>query len=146
MFVLTGCAKSSQSNSTRSHSESTENVQKIVVTINGKKLKAHLNNSSAARSFAKEMPVTLKFRDFSNMPEKIADMDHALPIQGMPTGHAGTKGSIGYWSPQHRIVFYWGMEDYYEGIHIIGEFDSKNYREVIKNMDNNVNVRIAKAK
>ncbi|MQS76205.1 cyclophilin-like fold protein [Companilactobacillus halodurans] len=121
-----------------------DNQTKITISINGTRLKAHLNNSSAAKAFAKELPKTLSFRDYADMPEKVADLNHSLPTKGMPSGHEGTKGTIGYWSPQQRIVFYWGTEDYYEGIHIIGKFDSSNYRNVIKNMGNNVNVRINK--
>lgn len=45
----------------------------------------------------------------------------------MPRGHTGAKGTIGYWSPDRRIVFYYGNEEYYEGIHIIDKFDSKIY-------------------
>ena len=79
-----------------------------------------------------------------DMPEKVADLNHSLITKGMPKGHKGTKGAIGYWSPQQRIVFYYGTEDYYEGIHIIGSFDSDNYKDVVKNMGNDVNVTISK--
>ncbi|POD88888.1 hypothetical protein S101258_00392 [Lactiplantibacillus plantarum subsp. plantarum] len=47
------------------------------------------------------------FRDYADFPEKIADLHHALPTTGMPSGHAGNQGAIGYWSPDQRIVFYW---------------------------------------
>jgi len=150
VLVLSGCspddsqnnASTNSTNSTKVSAANKQSDQKIVVTINGQKLQAHLNDSSAAKAFAKELPTTLSFRDFADMPEKIADLNHSLPTKGMPVGHAGTKGSIGYWSPQQRIVFYWGTESYYEGIHIIGTFDSDNYRNVIKNMGNDVNVSI----
>lgn len=156
MFVLVGCSqKNNQSTSTKTNStesvtkssvtKNQNNNQKVIVTVNGTKLTAHLNNSSAAKAFAKELPKTLSFRDYPGLPEKIADLGHKLPTTGMPSGHAGTRGSIGYWSPQRRIVFYWGTEDYYEGIHIIGHFDTNDYRQVIKNMGNNVQVRIAEA-
>ena len=153
LFVLSGC---SQSN-VQSHSKKDNNTEsvtkkqinmhnkfekKIVITINGNKMTAHLNNSSAAKAFASELPTTLSFRDYPGLPEKIADLGHKLPTNGMPSGHAGTRGSIGYWSPQRRIVFYWGTEDYYEGIHIIGHFDTNEYRKVVKNMGNNVQVQI----
>lgn len=149
-LVLSGCSQQNTKNSnptssTKVRPNNKQSAQKIIVTINSQKLPAHLNNSSAAKAFAKELPTNLNFRDFADMPEKIADLNHPLPTKGMPTGHAGTKGSIGYWSPQQRIVFYWGTESYYEGIHIIGTFDSSDYRNVIKNMGNNVNVSIKKS-
>lgn len=121
-------------------------VAKINIYLNGQILHATLNNSSAARAFAKELPVTLSFRDFmAGFPEKIADLHHGLPTNGMPKGHEGTKGTIGYWSPDQRIVFYYGTESYYDGIHIIGKFTSKNYAQVVKKMGNHVAVRITRA-
>lgn len=134
----------SEQTSTKQANIKSKKNQKINIKINGTTLKAHLNNSSAAQAFAKELPINLSFRDFMDMPEKVADLNHKLPTKGMPSGHAGTDGSIGYWSPDRRIVFYWGTEDYYEGIHIIGKFDSTNYQKVIKSMGNNVTVRIEK--
>lgn len=131
---------------TTHHQQMKRTGKKIGITINDNKLTAHLNNSSAAKEFARELPSTLSFRDYPGLPEKIADLGHKLPTNGMPSGHAGTRGSIGYWSPQQRIVFYWGTEDYYEGIHIIGHFDTNDYRRVVKNMGNDINVKIAEGK
>lgn len=127
--------------------KSVKQTTKLKITINGQTLHAELNNSSAAKAFAKELPKTMSFRDFmSGFPEKIADLHHSLPTKGMSRGHEGTKGVIGYWSPDQRIVFYYGTESYYDGIHIIGKFTSKNYANVIKNMGNNIEVRINQAK
>ncbi|MFC6322839.1 cyclophilin-like fold protein [Companilactobacillus baiquanensis] len=149
-FILGGCIQNNKRNSAPSVKISQKKInrqdsQKIIITIKNKKLTAHLNNSSAAKTFSKGLPKTLSFRDYPGLPEKIADLGYKLPTDGMPKGHAGTRGSIGYWSPQRRIVFYWGTEDYYEGIHIIGHFDTNEYRSIIKNMGNNVNVRITRA-
>ena len=157
LVILGGCAQSKPQTSPQKQAN-TESVtssdtrasqtgrQKIVITIKGKQLTAHLNGSSAAKAFAKELPTTLSFRDYPGLPEKIADLGHKLPTKGMPSGQAGTRGSIGYWSPQQRIVFYWGTEEYYEGIHIIGHFDTNDYRTIVKNMDNNSHVKIAGVK
>ncbi|QMU08800.1 cyclophilin-like fold protein [Levilactobacillus suantsaii] len=153
--LLAGCAQpkaAHPSSAAKNPQERTSQVSsthqkastKITITINGTRLKAHLNNSSAARAFAQELPTTLRFSDYADMPEKVANLHHSLPTKGMPSGHAGTQGAIGYWSPQRRIVFYWGTESYYEGIHIIGKFDATNYRHVVKTMGNHVNVRITK--
>lgn len=152
LVFLVGCGQKKQTSQTSTSNNRVSQVTtseknertKITVNINGTKLKAHLNNSSAAKAFAKELPTNLKFRDFMDMPEKVADLNHSLTTKGMPKGHKGTKGAIGYWSPQQRIVFYYGTEDYYEGIHIIGSFDSDNYKDVVKNMGNDVNVTISK--
>lgn len=123
------------------------NIKKIKIRVNGHVLKAHLNNSSAGRAFAKRLPTTLTFVDFpGSNPEKMADLNYSLPTKGMPAGHAGNKGTIGYWSPDRRIIFYYGHVDYFPGIHIIGKFDSKNYVKVIKGMKNNTKVTFSIAK
>lgn len=152
LLVLSGCFNKEANQSTPSHENSSRTgannsrkQQAIKIIINGEYLDAHLNDSSAGKAFARELPIYLTFRNFMDMPEKIADLHHKLPTTGMPRGHAGAAGTIGYWSPDHRIVFYWGTEDYYEGIHIIGKFDSSNYRRVIKSMKANAVVRIEKA-
>lgn len=152
VLTLSGCSQgnaASSSHEQRSTSTKKSNDdevgQKIKITINGQTLNAHLNDSSAAQEFAKHLPTTLNFSDFMDMPEKVADLHYSLPTKGMPSGHEGTKGYIGYWSPDKRIVFYYGTEDYYEGIHIIGKFDDANYQNVVKNMGNNVSVQIQKS-
>lgn len=156
LLIVGGCGRHRQpaaaNTATNTASVTTSHVadkqlhaQRIIITINNQKLSAHLNHSSAAQALANELPTTLSFRDYPGLPEKVADLGHRLPTNGMPSGHTGTRGSIGYWSPQRRIVFYWGTEEYYEGIHIIGHFDGNQYRTIVKNMGNNVKVKIAKA-
>ena len=60
----------------------------------------------------------------------------------MPKGDEGKAGEIGYWSPDQRIIFYYGHVDYYPGIHIIGKFTSENYSAVISKMKDNTKVKI----
>lgn len=126
--------------------QATAQGQRIVVTVNGQRLPAQLNRSSAARALTKRLPLTVKFRDYAGLPEKVADLDRGLPTKGMPSGHAGTKGAIGYWSPDQRLVFYWGTESYYEGIHIIGQFGQQRAQKVVRHMGNQVTVHLQKAK
>lgn len=120
----------------------------IEVQINGrKKLKATLNNSSAARQFARELPKTMHFRNYmSGYEEKIADLHHPLSTSGMPEGDSAKAGEIGYWSPDRRIVFYWGNESYYPGIHIIGRFKSGTNLHSIRHLDSGDRVRITKVR
>lgn len=145
---LAGCAQARpQVTSTSSRREQTsqqrqKQPQKIRVLIDGQTLTAQLNTSSAARALARRLPLTLTFRNYAGLPEKIADLKQPLPTNGMPSGHAGIRGSIGYWSPDQRLVFYWGQEDYYEGIHIIGHFETTAARQTVKAMGNHQRVRL----
>lgn len=96
----------------------------IVVTINGQRLKAHLYKNVAAKNLIQKLPLTLSFTDFgSGFDEKIGDLPSKLTTKDMPAGEDPEVGDIGYWSPEPRIVFYWGDVDYYSGIHRIGHFD-----------------------
>lgn len=116
----------------------------IEVQINGRKrLKATLNNSSAARQFTRELPKTMYFRNYMNgYEEKIADLHHPLSTKGMPKGNNAKTGEIGYWSPDQRIVFYWGNESYYQGIHIIGHFKRGTNLRPIRHLKSNDQVTI----
>lgn len=122
------------------------NPTKIEVQINGRrKMKATLNNSSAARQFSRELPKTMHFRNYmSGYEEKIADLHHPLSTKGMPEGDSAEAGEIGYWSPDRRIVFYWGEESYYPGIHIIGRFQRGTNLHSIRHLHSGDRVKITK--
>lgn len=96
----------------------------VVVTIGDTSYPAHLNDTQAALALAERLPLTLSFRDYSaSMPEKISELDDALPFDQMPAGDDPQPGDIGYWSPDQRLVLYWGDVGQYTGIHVIGAFD-----------------------
>lgn len=140
--VILGLSITSVNPASANSSSSTKRVTNIEITINHHKLQGTLNNTSAAKAFKKKLPITLRFRKYPGLPEKVADLNSSLPTKGMPDGARGRKGYIGYWSPDQRIVFYYGNEQYWEGIHLIGKFTSKNYATVIKEAPNNTRVRI----
>lgn len=126
--------------------DSTDTATKIEIDINHHKLHATLNNSTAAKDFKRRLPITLRFRKYPGLPEKVADLNSSLSTKGMPKGCQGKKGYIGYWSPDQRIVFYYGNEEYYEGIHLIGKFTSPKYSSVIKQAPQNAKVTIVESK
>jgi len=116
---------------------------KIDIQVGKKYLKGSLNNSSAAKSLKKKSPLTTVFvKGGAGLDENTADLNFKLSTKKMPKGASAKKGNIGYWSPDKRLVFYWGKVDYYEGIHIIGHFNSKDDLRVIKNMKDNQKVII----
>lgn len=147
---LVGCStqknnKDSSPSISTTHTTKERNQTKMTnlkITINEKTLNAQLNSTSAAKDLKKELPTTLTFTSFMGNPEKMADLNHSLSIKGMPKGDEGKAGEIGYWSPDQRIIFYYGHVDYYPGIHIIGKFTSENYSPVISKMKDNTKVKI----
>jgi len=128
---LTGCAASqSPTKGTKSAEASTSSKRpattRVQVTIAGHHLTAHLNQSQPARQLRHRLPATFHFNGMgAGDPEKTSDLQHTLRYQQTPSGANPRPGDIAYWSPQPRLVFYWGDVDYYEGIHILGHFDQR---------------------
>lgn len=124
-FPLTkGTSVSSITVPVGNHSTQNEANTSINIVIGQEVLKAQLFNNSAANDLKRQLPLTLNFRNFaSGYEEKIADIDERFSLDGMSDGEDPTPGDIGYWSPQPRIVLYWGDVGYYSGIHRIGRFD-----------------------
>ncbi|MFD1671522.1 cyclophilin-like fold protein [Agrilactobacillus yilanensis] len=117
----------------------------IKVVIKGHVLKAHLYHNAAANQLYSQLPTTLKFQTAdSNIKERTSDLKAPLSIKGMSAGENPKPGDIGYWSPQQRIVFYWGNVGYYEGIHVIGHFDTKQAAKIIKAQDGAFNAKVTK--
>lgn len=154
ILTLVGCSKQQvDSNhditmSTKKKAYKTKEVKlnNLKIIIEGKTLPAQLNSTAAAKDFKKELPQILTFTSFMNNPEKMANLNHSLSLTGMPKGDEGTAGEIGYWSPDRRIIFYYGHVDYYPGIHIIGKFTNENYYKIVSKMKNNTKVKIELAK
>ncbi len=111
----------------KSFGKAQKSTMKIDITINSQTFSAHLNNSVASSELANRLPLTLSFRNFaSGFHEKIGDLKSPLTIKGMSDADNPKPGDIGYWSPQPRIVLYWGDVSAYSGIHVIGSFDDRS--------------------
>lgn len=154
VLALVGCGKQMANSNHQEIVSAKKKIHKrrrvkmtnIKVVIGGKTLKAQLNSTAAAKDFKKDLPKTLTFTSFMSNPEKMADLHHALSLKGMPKGDEGKAGEIGYWSPDRRIIFYYGHVDYYPGIHIIGKFTTKDYHKVVSKLKDNTKVKIELAK
>lgn len=111
-------------------SEETNN--QIIIKIHHHKNRATLNQSTAAHELYKRLPLKLRFRDF-NQAEKIADLKQPLSVKQMPVGANPRIGDLGYWSPQPRLVLYYGPVAYFRGIHLLGNFQySQRVLQAIK--------------
>lgn len=158
-LAATGCARAGEDRTgdTTSPSDTAESATtgsvtpesgrtRITVTINGVDHLAHLNDSQAAGSLVELLPLDLSFRDYSaGVQEKIADLDQPLAYEEMPAADDPVPGDIAYWSPDERIVLYWGDVGQYTGIHVIGAFDNEDTIEVVQSLTEDDQVRIALA-
>lgn len=135
-----------QEHQTSSLTTSTKSATKIGVTIGNHSYKAHLYDNSAANALKKRLPMTLSFDNFgAGFDEKIGDLSTKLSTKGMPNSSDAGAGEIGYWSPQPRVVLYYGHVDEYDGIHIIGQFDDSRTISALKNQTGKFTVTINKA-
>ncbi|WP_439425669.1 cyclophilin-like fold protein [Oenococcus alcoholitolerans] len=107
----------------------------VSINIDGRDFSAHLNNSSASRQLIAMLPYTVRVQGLnSGLEEHTADLQKPLSTSGMPAGAKPHPNDIGYWSPQPRIVLYWGDVGFYDGIHILGSFDNANAKNYIHSL------------
>ena len=147
LVILGACstAENSSSQGTTSTEADTKS-HNIVVTINGVDYRATLNDSKATQSLLEQLPLTLTFRDYaSGFDEKISDLDQALDYGDDQYENDPDALDIAYWSPDERLVFYYGDVGAYSGIHVLGHFDSENAQEAITQLDeaSTVTIRLA---
>lgn len=118
--------------------------QQITVLIGAKNLRARLNDSTTAKALAQRLPLQLDFRDFSSgFPEKIADLSQSLATKGTPAASDPKPGDLAYWSPEPRVVLYWGDVGEYAGIHVLGHFlDRASAIKTIKQQKGEFSARI----
>ena len=99
----------------------------IHIVIGATAITAELWDNAPARALVEKLPLTLDFSDL-NAVEKIARLDAALPMTGMPDGDDPARRDIGWYAPSGDVVLYYGDVDYWPGIarigHISGDLDT----------------------
>lgn len=93
----------------------------IRISVAGKTIAAQLNDTPTAHDLARQLPLTLTFRDF-NRVEKVAELPRPLTMEGVPAGDDPDIDDIGYYAPSGALVFYYGDVGYWNGIVRIGRF------------------------
>lgn len=116
-----GCDETEISNQTGS-SEGTS----VSVTMNGTVCRAHLNAGTAAQDLISRLPLILTQTQTAGFEEKIGDLDSELDLGYSSYVHDPNPGDIAYWSPQPRVVLYYGDVGAWDGIHVIGSFDEED--------------------
>ena len=99
----------------------------IHIVIGDTVITAELWDNAPARALIDRLPLTLDFSDL-NAVEKIARLDPALPMTGMPDGDDPAPRDIGWYAPSSDVVLYYGDVGYWPGIarigHISGDIDT----------------------
>ncbi|WP_323178260.1 MULTISPECIES: cyclophilin-like fold protein [unclassified Streptomyces] len=78
----------------------------IRVTLDGRPVEATLNDSPAARDFAKLLPLTLGLEDFHGI-ERVADLPHKLDTSGAPEPATAQVGDIAYYAPWGNLALFY---------------------------------------
>ena len=94
----------------------------ILLAIGDTTVTGELWDNPAARDLAARLPLTLTFADF-NAVEKIAALDPALTMDGMPAGDDPNPGEIGWFAPTSHLVLYYDDVGHWNGIARLGTFE-----------------------
>jgi hypothetical protein len=91
----------------------------IKITIGGRGFHATLADSAASRDLVAQLPLTVEMVDHGGV-EKTGPLPAPLSLDGQPGGADPDLGDVGYYSPGHDLVLYYGDQSYYDGIVILG--------------------------
>ena len=109
-------------------------VTTIRITVADQTLTAQLADNPTAHDLARQLPLTLKFRDF-NRVEKIAELPQPLTTEDVPDGDDPEINDIGYYAPSRNLVFYYADVGYWKGIVRIGRFQSSDIDHIERQPD-----------
>lgn len=91
----------------------------IRIILGASVINAQLRDNAPARALTERLPLTLNFSDLNGV-EKIARLDAALPMTGMPDSDDPEPGDIGWYAPSGDLVLYYGDVGRWPGIARIG--------------------------
>ncbi len=108
----------------------------IIITVNGEKFSATLNNSAAAKDFADLFPLTLQLNDYAGT-EKVSDLSKRLSTSGSPAGCSANVGDITYYSPWGNLAIFYKSFGYASGLIKLGEIkgDLKLFKSCCEKSD-----------
>ena len=95
----------------------------VKVTVGDQTFTAELYDNPTAHDLAAQLPLTLTMDDLNGL-EKTGPLPRALTTHGAPRGSDPEPNEIGYYTPGHDLVLYYGDVGYYNGIIRIGRFDT----------------------
>jgi hypothetical protein len=116
----------------------------IRITINGTPVDATLNDSSAARDFAAQLPLILKLTDF-HKNEKIADLPRRLSTSGAPNGVHPRTGDLAFYAPWGNLAIYYrdGSPSAGNDLIILGHMPESATKPLADNDEVNVTIEDA---
>ena len=92
--------------------------QRIQITSDWGNVSAELADNEAARSLARQLPVTITMRDHmrqektGNLPAPLPEIPRQLPF---------SKGTLGLWNSDHFVIYYRDGKVPQPGIIVLGQ-------------------------
>lgn len=108
----------------------------IKVIANEKEILFELNDTSAARSFYEQLPLTAAVEKYSNN-EKVFQPQKKLNCSKVQEG-ACPVGTIAYFSPWNNVCLYYGDAPRYTGLYVMGKAVSG--AELIRNLSGKIQI------
>jgi hypothetical protein len=98
-------------------------IMKILITVDGKPIRASLEDNVTARDFAALLPLTVTLEDYSRT-EKIHFLSKKLSTEGAPTGIDPAIGDITYYAPWGNLAIFYKDFGYSTGLIKLGSIES----------------------
>lgn len=89
-----------------SYSIGAEKMERIKFSFDNKEIIVALENNSAAESLLKQLPLTLKFENYSST-EKISYPPEKLDISKAPNSCTPKDGDLTYYAPWGNLAFFY---------------------------------------
>lgn len=115
--------------------------RKIKFSFNDKEIIVALEDNRAAESLLKQLPLTLRFEDYSNT-EKISYLPEKLDVSQAPGSCTPHTGDLTYYSPWGNLAFFYKDFGYSKGLILLGKIESG--MEELKELDKALSVKIEK--
>jgi hypothetical protein len=98
-------------------------IMKILITVNGKPIRATLADNATARDFVDLLPLTITLEDYSRT-EKIYYLPKKLSTEGAPSGTDPAIGDITYYAPWGNLAIFYKDFGYSSGLIKLGHIES----------------------
>lgn len=115
--------------------------EKIRFTFDNKEIVVALEDNSGAESLLKQLPLTLKFEDYSST-EKISYPPEKLDISRAPKSCTPKRGDLTYYSPWGNLAFFYRDFRHSNGLVPLGRIESGI--EALEELDRAASVKIEK--
>lgn len=117
--------------------------QTIEFVVDGKAFSAQLLENDAAKSFADQLPLTLKFEDFGST-ERIAMLNQKLTMGTAPQECDPVRGTISYYIPWGNLAIFRTSFRHSPDLVPLGKMSEEALQAVEASGEKAVTIRLAK--